>query len=251
MILRIAAAALLFLFSFFAFLLRGTPAAWLAARAAPTLAANGIDLGEVRGSAWRGAGEIVLHGTDLGRLQWTASPWPLLRGRIAADVSVAGNGLRLRAAVQADRSATVFHRIDGRAGLPLMASLVGLPTGLQGTLVVDLATVRFGSGGALQAADGTLRAENASLPELGVDLGTLTLTLKSADGTIRGVLAGKGGDLDLAGTLVLSSAGSYTLHTTLKPHPGKDRLADGLAALLGAPDADGRYHYDASGTLTP
>lgn len=209
------------------------------------------ELTGVRGTAWNGAGELSLRGIDLGQLHWQTRPWSLAHGTIVAQIRLRGSEIAAQARVQADRSNVLLTDVSGKSTLALMATLAGLPTALDGGVTARLDQIRFGNNGGLDGAQGDIVAHDARLPQFGVAVGTLTLALQGSDGSINGRLSNSGGDLDLDGTLTLTPAGAYTLHATLKPHAGKNRLADGLAALLGSPDAQARYHFDASGHLTP
>lgn len=249
MIRRVFLSIIFLSISYGVFLIWNTPAAWLAGRLRPQLSQVHAELVGVGGTAWHGNGELVLRGIDLGRLSWQTRPWTLLHGAVGAQVRLRGSNMDAWGRVQADRDGTVLTNVDGEAGLELMATLTGLPTALDGRLTADLGEVRIGRDGSLDAARGRIVAHDARLPRLGVAIGTLTLTLQSSNGSITGRLSNSGGDLDLAGTLKLAPTGDYSLHATLKPHAGKNRLTDGLAAFLGSPDAQARYHFDTSGHL--
>lgn len=248
MIRRIAATTALLLICYGGFLVAAAPAAWVAERAGTRLRAAGVALGDPAGSAWDGSAEIFVRGADLGRLDWRAAFWPLLFGRLSAQVRLSGTGLDLRGHIRAGHGIQL-GAVHGTAGLRRLAALMRLPTGLDGTLRVDIDAADFAADGALRSATGRLAAADARLPALGVRLGNLILEVTSTGEGIRGVLRGSGGDLALAGTLTLAPSGAYTLQATLVPNSGQNRLADGLAAILGSPDGQGRYHYNASGVL--
>lgn len=249
MILRFVAPIVIFAVSYSGFLIWSTPAAWLAARIRPELTQVHVELSAISGTAWRGSADLTLRGIDLGRLRWDTAPWSLLHGAVDAQIRLKGPDIDARAHVQAEHRGTLLTDVKGEAGLALMATLTGLPTALDGRLTAALDQIRFGDSGSLDSARGNIVAHDARLPQLGVSIGTLTLTLQNQNGLIDGRLSNSGGDLDLGGTLQLTPAGAYELHTTLKPHPGRNRLTDGLAAFLGSPDAQARYHFDASGQL--
>lgn len=249
MIRRYVSIILVLLISYCIFLIWNAPAAWLAARIRPDLARMHVALTGVTGTAWQGQAELSLRGTDLGRLHWQTRPWGLVHGTVSAQIRLQGADIEARGQVEAARSGTSLSDVSGKAGLALMATLTGLPTALVGSLTARLDQLRFDSNGRPEAVQGRIVAHDARLPQLGVAVGTLTLALQSSDGSIIGRLSNSGGDLDLDGTLALTPAGAYTLHATLKPHAGKNRLTDGLAAFLGSPDAEARYHYDTSGHL--
>jgi hypothetical protein len=252
MILRIVIAVLVFIISYAGFLAANTPAAWVVAEARPQLAKAQATLGDVKGSAWSGSGELSLKGHDLGRLYWHASPWPLISGNLHADFIVKSNNFHLSGKVAADGKTTRLANIKGRAGIDLLAPLVGIPAGLTGTLTANLDHVVL-KRQAIQSAQGKLVAHGVRIPDLGIGLGNLTLTLHNTSGSVQGQINNSGGDITLRGHLTLTKTGAYVLQATLKPHPSstkKNMIRDGLTAILGAQDSSGRFHYHATGRLS-
>lgn len=250
MLVRTALSIVLFLISYASFFIVNVPVGWVAARVDARLRPFDAAVLAARGSAWHGRGELAVAGAPLGTLAWSASPWTLLHGGLAVDLRLRGAEIVASARLQSGKELHV-SRLDGRAALPLLARLADLPTALDGTLVAHVAEATLGADGTLESATGTLEAHDARLPRLGVSLGTLTLRLAPNRNGVRGVLGNHGGDLAVAGELSLTAAGGYALHAALKPAAGKDRIRDALAAVLGPPDADGRYHYAVAGRLRP
>jgi len=248
--LRIALAAAVFLLSFGGFLAAGVPAGWLVQRVNTRLAPVQASLSDAHGTAWHGSGQLVYAGTTLGHLDWTTSPWPLVHGTLSARLHLRGSSLDAHARLTGGNQGLTLSHLRGRSDLPLLARLANLPTALKGTLVANLDTVSIGPDGMLESASGRLEAHDARLSDFGVNLGTLALQLQPSGQGVNGVLQNSGGDLNLRGRLTLRKNGTYTLHATLKPHAGQNRLRDGLSAVLGSPDQQGRYHYDTRGRLT-
>ncbi|MGH8225385.1 MAG: type II secretion system protein N [Gammaproteobacteria bacterium] len=251
MIAKTIIAILVLLASYVGFLAANAPAAWVIAQAQPQLEAAKATLSDVRGSAWNGSAELGLRDEDLGRLHWQASFWPLITGHLNADVSVQGSELKLSGHIAGAGQTLQLSHVKGEAALPVLARLAGLPGGLSGTLTADLDKVAFKQQ-ALQSAQGNLVAHGVGVPDLGVSLGTLTLNLYDSGSGVQGKLANSGGDLELAGTLSLITSGIYVLRATLKPRGNSaksNQIRDALAAVLGAPDSSGHYHYNATGHL--
>lgn len=249
MTLRVVSSVILFVVCYGIFLVWNTPAAWVINRVRPETARTHVTLGDVAGTAWHGSGELNLGGAHLGALRWNAQPWSLLEGSLRARIRLDGKGIQASSDIAAGRTAILLSHVSGEGDLTLVANLVGLPATLQGTLSADLKDAAFTNTGRLEKADGQIVAHGARLPQLGVSLGTITLALHSSQNQITGQLSNSGGELNLAGLVTLSPTGFYTLQATLKPHPGQNRLSTGLAALLGQPDAEGRYHIDNRGSL--
>lgn len=251
MYLKSALSILVFLVSYTGFLAFDIPAGWVVSRVDSRLQAAGVAVTAARGSAWHGSGEVALHGTPVGTLAWRTSPWPLVAGRLEAGLRLRGSAIEVSARVRDTRKGLRVTQLDGRAALSFLARLAGLPTALDGTLVARIREAVLGNGGTLESASGRLEAHAARLPRLGVSLGTLTLRVTPAGDGIHGRFRNTGGDLAVAGELTLKPGGAYAVRATLKPRRGQNRLRDALAAVLGAPDVEGRYHYHATGRLHP
>lgn len=249
MYLRVSAAVLAFLLSYGGFVLAGVPASWVTHRLNTRLAGADASVVNVHGTAWHGSGQLDYARSALGTLTWTTSPWPLLTGRLSAALRLRGSDVTARARVSAGQGKIVISDLHGRATLPLLARLAQLPTALTGTLVAHIPDATIDAKGGLASARGRVEAHGARLSDLGVNLGTLVLKVQPSNEGIRGTFTNSGGDLQIDGNLTLGEAGNYTLHATLRPGRGQNQLRDGLAAMLGPPDGQGRYHYDTSGRL--
>lgn len=247
--LRVSATVLVFFLSYGGFLVAGIPASWVTHRLNTRLEQTDASVVNVHGTAWHGAGALDYGRSTLGTLTWTTSPWPLLTGRLAANLWLRGSAVNARARVSAGGGKIVISDLHGRAALPLLVRLAQLPAALNGTLVADIPAATVDANGRLASVRGRVEAHGAHLSDLGVNLGTLVLKLQPSHRGIRGTFTNSGGDLQIRGNVTLGEVGNYTLHATLQPGRGQNQLRDGLAAVLGAPDAQGRYHYDASGRL--
>ncbi|MGA7965968.1 MAG: type II secretion system protein N [Gammaproteobacteria bacterium] len=255
MIIKTTITILLFLIAYSGFIIHNVPSAWLISRINPQLAPAHAQLSDPRGSAWKGSGQLLFNGTPLGRVTWNTSLWPLLDGHLEARLQLQGNSINAHGRLEADKKQLLVTHLKGRADLALLAQLANLPPQAQGTLVANLTRVRLSQRGQLEEAQGTVDVHGTRLPDLGVDLGTLHLLLSpgSSVNIIHGTISNNGGDLNISGRIDLYSGTRYTLIAYLKPYPGSknDPMRDAFAALLGSPDAQGRYRYTASGRLAP
>ncbi|MGH8160974.1 MAG: type II secretion system protein N [Gammaproteobacteria bacterium] len=254
MIARIVIAVVVLLISYVGFVLANTPAAWVVAQARPRLAGTQASLSDVHGSAWHGNAELSFKGRDLGRLYWKASPWPLIGGNLDGDFIIKGGTLQLSGHVATGDKSTRLNNVKGQADLDLLATLLGLPAGLKGTLTANIDEVVINSRPGIQSATGRLVAHGVRIPDLGVGLGNLTLNLhdQGKNQGVRGDLRNSGGDIALRGTLMLTQTGAYVVQATLKPQTTgakQNQIRDGLTAILGAADASGRFHYRTTGQL--
>lgn len=252
MIIRALIAVVVLLLSYAGFVVANAPAGWVIAQAKPRLAKADIRLVNARGSAWAGSAGLILRGERLGRLSWSASPWPLLSGALAAEFSIQGKRLTLSGKLATAGETTRLTDIHARASIDFLARMLGLPADLRGTLVADLDKLVLGASRRIRSVEGKLVAHGVRIPDLGVALGNLTLSLRDSGKTILGRLENSGGDIDIRGRLTLMQSGSYVLQATLKPRPGpkQNQIRDALTVLLGATDSAGRFHYNATGRIS-
>ena len=255
MIKKSIAVFLLFIIAYGVFLIYNTPSSWVISRVNSQLAPLQARIGDPRGSAWSGHGRLEIGTVEVGRINWNPRMWPLLTGHLEANLHLRGTSIDAHGRLNASRSMLRVAGLKGRADLALLARIAGMPDTAQGTLTADLKTVRVSGQGLLQDAQGEIEVHDARLPSLNVSLGTLTLRLKGTGtgNTIHAVLNNSGGDLDINGQITLNDGSRYTLVAYLKPHAGQknDPMRDALSAMIGSPDAQGRYRYVTSGRLTP
>ncbi len=255
MIKKTIAVIVLFLATYGIFLIYNTPSSWVISRVDTQLAPLQARVTAPRGSAWSGHGQLEIGAINLGRIDWHTQVWPLLTGHLQARLSLQGNNIEAHGKLNASRSRLRVDGLKGRADLALLARIAGLPDTAEGTLTADLKTVGFSGRGLLQEAEGEIDVHKVRLPALDVDIGTLFLHLTGSknSNTIHGVLNNSGGDLDINGQITLNDGTRYTLIAYLKPHAGQknDPMRDALSAMIGAPDAQGRYRYVTSGRLNP
>ncbi len=255
MIKKIVGIIALFLVTYAVFLIYNAPSDWVISRVNSQLAPVQAHIGNPRGSAWSGHGQLEIGSIDLGRINWNTHLWPLITGHLEANLRLIGNDIEAHGRLDASRSLLQLNGLKGSADLALLARIAGMPNTAQGTLTADLQTVRLSQQGLLQDAQGEIHVHKARLPSLDVNLGTLSLRLSGTKtgNTIHAVLNNSGGDLDINGRITLNNGSRYTLNAYLKPHAGQknDPMRDAFSAMIGSPDAQGRYHYVTSGRLTP
>jgi len=255
MIKKTAAVIALFLITYGVFLIYNTPSSWVISRIDTQLAPLQARISAPRGSAWSGRGQLEVGSINVGRIDWHTRVWPLLTGHLQAKLNLQGNNIDAHGELNASRSRLRVDGLKGRADLALLARIAGMPNTAEGTLTADLKSVGFSRRGLLQEARGEIDIHKARLPSLNVDLGTLFLHLTGGknSNTIHAALKNSGGDLDINGQITLNDGTRYTLIAYLKPHAGQknDPMRDALSAMIGAPDAQGRYRYVTSGRLSP
>ncbi|MFO1394446.1 MAG: type II secretion system protein N [Steroidobacteraceae bacterium] len=237
------------------FVITTLPASLLAGHLQPyQLGASGysgtIWSGTANGFAWRGA--------TLGDLQWRLRPWALLRGRIAADVTMSLPGGSASAALSAGPSGQIALD-DVNLDLPLEA-LSALPVasvhGWQGRAVGHFDTLSVAAG-SLQDARGTLDLTGLVSPAPNhTPYGSYRFVIPDPAVVTTGVAPGVtahmsdlGGSLAVDGRVTFSAGRSYLLEGTVAPRGNAPESLQRALQFLGPADAAGRRPFSVSGTL--
>lgn len=211
------------------------------------LAAQGVE-----GTPWRGrAQRLAVQQTSFGPVVWQLRPLRLLIGR-----------LEYRLFVQSGAGGGELRVGRGLFGAPYVrGAQLSLPAAdlarqlrlnlvsLGGDFLIDIDTLRL-SGAWPGELQGELRWQDARLVQpQRVGLGNLRMTLELRDGNVVGILGDDGGPLELGGELAIGPDRNYRLDALLKPRAEADpQLRDSLA-MLGSPDAQGRYRLQYSGAF--
>jgi hypothetical protein len=235
----------------------------LPARAVTALLPATVVCEQPQGTVWHGACAQVRSGAvaidDLG---WNVHPLALLQLRLSADVSSGDPRIAGQAHVELGRDGTLEVRTL-EAQLPLQGGLNLFPPGFQGTVQVDVATLRLVHG-ELGELVGTLRALQLRSDSFG-ELGSFELRFPpasatavpaaditggaAADSAIVGQLRDLSGPLSLQGQLMLTRRFGYELTGTLLARASASTQLTQALQLLGAPDSEGRRSFSLAGTL--
>lgn len=207
----------------------------------------------VSGTVWNGrALGLLIAQRDWGALHWRIRPAGLLRGRLVADLNVAGspaegNGHRFAGQVWAAWSRRMGARgVDARLPAEWLAPAfqnTGLVPG--GVIDLQLARVEF-DGRVPRAIEGRALWRNAVVSGVArAGLGDLNMNFALAQGRIVGELADSGGPLALDGGFELGPAG-YRLDAYLSP---RDPALEPALSHLGQPDGRGGRYLAVHGGL--
>jgi hypothetical protein len=226
-----------------------TVLARLPARAVAALLPATIVCAQPEGTVWHGECARVQSGAiALDDLAWTVHPLGLLGLHLSADVSSGDPRLTGRAHLELERGGTVaVHGLE--AQLPLQGGLSVFPPGFQGTIELDIASLRLdhGSLSELVGAARALQLRNDSLGDLGSF--ELRFTPPSADGPIVGQLRDLSGPLALQGQVALTRQLGYQVSGSLFARASASRELTQALQLLGAPDSEGRRSFTLAGSL--
>jgi general secretion pathway protein N len=209
-----------------------------------------VRIAAATGSVWHGSAELTLL-PDGARIpiSWRIDPMPLLRGELGGSLSVAGSSRPAQFTVGGQGD---FAVQDLALTLPAAVALrtAGIPPLLVaagGTLALDVASFarrgdRLDGRVKLLWQDATWAGPRAGTR---VALGDVRLDAAGAGPQMPATLANRGGDVDIAGNLVLTTRGMPQVDLHAKPRAGigADR-SDAIGALLstvGRSDGAGGY----------
>jgi hypothetical protein len=199
------------------------PAAWLS-QTIERLSGQRLELRGASGSAWSGSGRLYARTaagalTDLGAVRWASVPAALVRGKLAADMTLSNASTPIRVEVG-----------------PRSIAIRNLALDLPGKLVPALAPPLqvFGPEGQLRIQSDDLRIEGDTVLGLAtvewrdirlarssnLDLGSHVARLRGGGSRIDIELATLGGPLGVAGTGSWSVNGGLALSGTAEPRAG-------------------------------
>ena len=99
------------------------------------------------GTLWRGAGDLLVEGAAIGRLDWQIQPVTFLQGRIGYDLGLAGDGLMLDGEASAGFTGSEAALTGQVAAAFVNRWLAPYYINLAGTFTIDdLTTTMTGSG---------------------------------------------------------------------------------------------------------
>ncbi|HYB32410.1 MAG TPA: type II secretion system protein N [Steroidobacteraceae bacterium] len=229
--------------AFAAVVLVRLPAAWIIP-AGRTQGCASVD-----GSLWSGGCTgLTVGGTPVGDVSWDLLPLRLLRGRLAAHVTVHG-----AANASADVELGFAQRVTARnivADAPLDPSLMpGVPPSLHGQAHLELALVEIEHGIIMQL-QGRIEARNLEdRSDANTPLGSFVLVFPGGSGEPVGKLHDLDGPLALEGTLRLTRAPGFELEGLIAPRRGAAPAIVSNIRFLGSPDASGRRPFSLAGTF--
>jgi len=235
---------LLAVVAFLGVLVARMPAGWVL----PARTASGGCM-SLDGTLWSGSCSGLSFGhTALGDLTWELRPLPLLRGRLAAHLNLAGP-----ITASGDVELGFGRHLSARnlsADLPLDPRLLpDLPQELSGRAHAELALIEV-ERGVLRQLQGRIEAHDlVDHSGAATPLGSYVVTFPGGAGDLTGKLHDLDGPLALEGTLRLTGQGGYELEGLIAPRAGAPRELVSNIRFFGSPDATGRRTFSLSGTF--
>ncbi|MBS0366617.1 MAG: type II secretion system protein N [Proteobacteria bacterium] len=222
------------------------PAAWVV-----PAHGKGYACGAIEGSLWSGTcSGLAVQQAALGNASWQLLPARLLRGRLAAQVSLNGGAIHAQGDIEAGLNGSLTAR-RLTADLPLDPAWVpGLPAGLTGRASADLALLAV-QGTAITQIVGRIEVRDLTDHSAGaVPLGSYSVDFPAAEsGDPTGHVRDLEGPLAVDGTLRLTRQPGFDLSGLVMARPGAPpQLVDNLR-FLGSPDASGRRSFSITGSF--
>lgn len=216
-------------------------------------ATPGVVLGPAEGTVWTGrVASVEYRAWNIGAVEWSLRPLSLLALAVAADV-------RLERSGQGPMSASVRATTDGRVDIRDLQGGITLtdlsraklmPANIAtGDVILNLQRLGLLDGRPMAAEGriGLANLQSALLP--GVALGNYEGEIETTDAGIIASFRELEAPLRVTGQAQLGQDGRYTVSGNITPSAETpDALRRGLA-LLGQPDASGRYSFSFSGQL--
>jgi hypothetical protein len=224
------------------------PAAWLKSALPPQLSCASLT-----GSVWRGQCSSLAVSQPskpplrLDSLQWRLHPMSLLRGRVEADITVAGADI----SAQGTLSLTAGGSVDISALAGTMAldhsRLAALPQGWSALAEASRVSVRI-AGNRISALGGTLLARQLR-DARGTGFGDFKLEFPEQQAApFRGTLVDQGGPMQLQSQVELGADQSWQLQGTIVLRPGSPPGLAGALDQLAPADINGLRRFRLEGT---
>lgn len=208
--------------AYLAFLVALSPAAALS-QVIERLSSRRLELRDPTGSAWSGSGRLYARSRaggfmDLGTVRWKSSPAALVRGRVAADMTLGESAKPIRVEL-------------GFGGIALKDLALEVPGRALGTVAPPLEVL--GPEGSLRVQSDNLRIEGDSVLGLatvewrdirlarasGIELGSHVARLRGAGSRVDIELGTLSGPLRVAGSGTWSASGGLAVSGTAEPRP--------------------------------
>jgi hypothetical protein len=201
-----------------------------------------VALTGIRGTVWNGhADGLSVFGRDLGELDWQVAKWPMLRGRVVADLRIKGADIDATGVATRERGGAIELRdVRFRAPASVVEPVVDLPDlhlvgvvdGVLAQARIEGSTVRDAAGNLRWSEAGVSGAAEARFSDVLADFST------RPDGTITGSVRDDGqGNLEIDGGFTVAG-NAYDAQVRLAARNEDPRVLETLR-YIGQPQADG------------
>jgi general secretion pathway protein N len=208
----------------------------------------------VSGTIWHGKAYLVSVGdtVQLNNTEWSFSPWKLLIGHIAVDVTTQYAGSEIQTELGLSFLGRYFvNDLTAEVTANNIAQLANIPLAqLSGLISLDIEHAQWKPGelpaaaGEIQWKDATVTVtDTASLGDIAITLGESEQQLLIAD------IKNQGGDIKIEGKVELVPEADYSLDITLTPNASANNNIKQSLGMLAKRQASGEYLLKKSGSL--
>ncbi len=201
---------------------------------------DGVQVGGLSGTLWRGEAQLVAGGQRIERLQWRFRPAALLGGRVAFALEAehaAGQVATVAALGPGGELVLQDVSLDLDAHTPALADLTGFDW--HGRISGGFSRITF-DGERIGSAEGRLMWQQAGveLAEV-VELGDLVADVGDRDGRLTIRLSDAGGPLAVEGELVRGQPGQLSADVEITPRAEAPPVLRDSLSLMGRTERDG------------
>ena len=225
---------------------------------AGALSRGGLEAGALWGSVWNGRAQgLSWRSAPLGDLDWSVSPWSVLRGRIGGRIALSRPDGSLRSGYSVSLGGTLRLE-DVQADLPveMLSTLpIGMPRNWRGRLSGRFEEIEI-RGGWPTVLRGTLDMDGLIAPQpRNTSIGSYLVVIPDPAAADAGAdaltarVTDKEGPFSFDGRFTLGTDRSFLLEGTLAPRGATPPALLRSLELLGPADKDGRRPVSVSGTL--
>lgn len=241
--------------AYLAFTLSAFPAATAYAWFAPA----SVQLAGIEGTVWSGRASVgAVADLPLHDVRWRLSAWPLLLGRVSADLRAQLDDGFVTAQVKATRSRVELNDVRASTSLPTLRNVLPI-AGVRGAASLKLSKLDLDVAKAwpTRVVGELTLAELETVPLIStgprgklVPLGNYIVRFLDTAGGINATVNDTGGPLEVSGTFALDASRTYKIDARIKPRAdAPQELVDGLNVVTADPDGEGRRPFTWGGKL--
>jgi general secretion pathway protein N len=217
---------------------------------APQQLKRDISVSSLQGSAWSArADSVIINGLELGKTNWTLNPLLLFVGKLGGHITVR-NAMGQAQSGFTTQSAQLIElsNLTGEFNAAILDPAIR-PFTSAGTIKGELNTLQLQRKTFL-SANGTLQWNNASITGVQeVALGNIRLNATPESKGTRLQVSNEGGLIAITGDIRVAGNGRYTLNLLLSNRDKSRKDIEGMLAVLGRADAQGRVRLNQQGML--
>jgi len=219
-----------------------------------------VQLSGVQGSLWAGEASSLRAGQlRLGRTSWDLSPWQLLLGRLAGQIdTVLPEGFARGEFAVGLGGSLQLKNFSAAAPVATLAAATGMGLPVQGGQVaVELTALKIADSWPQQAI-GEIRIGDVAMvfrngQPVQDQLASFELRFNADDvpeaGPLEGMLADRGGPLEVSGLVLLTPPANYELSGRATPRASAPQEMQQALVLLGPEGPDGSRDFSFAGSF--